>query len=220
MEPRSVLSRAGFFAPPRFAFYKGETYLWHQVESHLGTFHNGRALLDRAAPQSKFGVATCLGFFVVVTRLKVGFAAEAALFRFGSDFGRSHLVSRRSSGNPIKDSLSGIVWFLHGLILQPREARGLQVRRSPAAPAQGCWKTGSVARRPLLAQPGSLSTLGLDAGRYDPSHWISCDTPRVSRCHASQRRSEAWGAPLPSSESTSHLSVGNNLNAWLPITFM
>jgi len=100
-------------------------YLWHQVERHLGTFHKGRALLDRAAPQSEFGVATCQGFFAVVTRLKVGFAAEAALFEFGSGFGRSHLVSRRSSGNPVKDSLSGIVWFLHGFVLQPREARGL-----------------------------------------------------------------------------------------------
>ncbi len=209
-----------FLLTPRFACYKGQTCLWHQVDSHLGTFHKGRVLLDRAVPQSEFGVATCQGFCAVVTRLKVGFAAEAALLEFGSGFGRSHLVSRRSSGNPIKDSLSGIVWFLHGLVLQPREARGLQVRRSPAAPAQGCWKTVSVARRPLLAQPGSLSTLGLDAGRYDPSHWISCDTPRVSRCHASQRRSEAWGAPLPSGGSTSHLSVGNILNAWLPITFM
>jgi hypothetical protein len=99
--------------------------------------------------QSEFGVATCQGFFAVVTRFKVEFAAEAAHFEFGSDFGRSHLVSRRSSGNPVKDSLSGIVWFLHGFVLQPREARGLQVRRSPAAPAQGCWKTGSVARWPL-----------------------------------------------------------------------
>jgi hypothetical protein len=62
-------------------------------------------------------------------------------------------VSRRSGGNAIKDSLSGIVWFLHRFVLQPREARGLQVRRSPAAPAQGCSKTGSVACRPLLAQP-------------------------------------------------------------------
>ena len=80
------------------------------------------------ALQSEFGVATCLGFFGVVTRLKVGFAAEAALFEFGSDFGRSLLVSRRPSGNPINDSLSGIVWFLHRFVLQPQEARGLQVR--------------------------------------------------------------------------------------------
>jgi hypothetical protein len=153
-----------FLLAPRFACYKGETCLWHQVESHLGTFHKGRALLDRAAPQSEFGVATCQRFFAVVTRLKVGFAAEAALFEFGSSFGRSHLVSRRSSGNSIKDSLSGIVWFLHGFVLQPREARGLQVRRSPAAPAQGCRKTGTVARRPLLAQPRSLRHSGPQRG--------------------------------------------------------
>ena len=118
--------------------------------------------------QSELGVATGQGFFAVVTRLKVEFAAEAALFEFGSGFGRSHLVSRRSSGNPINDSLSGIVWFLHGFVLQPREARGLQVRRSPAAHVQECWKTGSVACRPLLAQPKPLRHSGPRRGSPRP----------------------------------------------------
>ena len=126
-----------FFLTPRFACYKGQACLWHQVERNLGAFHKGMALLNRAVPQSEFGVATCLGFFVVVTRLKVGFAAEAALLEFGSGFGRSHLVSRRSSGNPIKDSLSGIVWFLHGLVLQPREARGVTSQKVTRCPRAG-----------------------------------------------------------------------------------
>ena len=117
-----------FLLAPRLACYKGETYFWHLVESHFRTFHNGRALLDQAAPRSEFGVATCQGFFGVVTRFKVGFAAEAALFGFGSNFGRFHLVSRRSSGNPINDRLSGIVWFLHGFVLHSRKARRLQVK--------------------------------------------------------------------------------------------
>ena len=82
-------------------------------------FYKGRVLLGRAAPQSRFGVATREGFFGVVARLKVGFAAEVALFGFGSDLGRSHLVSRRSGGNAINDSLSGIIWFHHGFVLQP-----------------------------------------------------------------------------------------------------
>ncbi len=45
---------------------------------------------------SEFGVATFQGLFGTVTRLKVGFAAEAALLELGSDFGRSRLVRRRS----------------------------------------------------------------------------------------------------------------------------
>jgi hypothetical protein len=115
MEPRSVLSRAGFFIPlaPRSAAHKEGNCLWHQVESHLGAFHKGK-LLDWAAPQSEFGVATGHGFFAVVARLKVEFAAEAAFFDFSAGFSRSHLVSRRSGSNAIEDSLSGIVWFLHG----------------------------------------------------------------------------------------------------------
>ena len=62
---------------------------------------------------SEFGVAAFQGLFGVVTRFQVGVAAEAALFKLGSDFGRPRLVSRCSSGNPINDGLSGIVWFLH-----------------------------------------------------------------------------------------------------------
>ena len=86
---------------------------------------------------SEFGVATFQGLFGTVTRLKVGFAAEAALLELGSDFGRSRLVRRRSRGNPINDGLSGIVWFLHGFVLRPREAAGYKqaiVRTSSAAP--------------------------------------------------------------------------------------
>jgi hypothetical protein len=66
--------------------------------------------MEQSPPaMSELGVATSHGFFGAVTRLKVGFAAEVALFELGSDFGRSHLVSRRSGGNPVKDGLSGIV---------------------------------------------------------------------------------------------------------------
>jgi hypothetical protein len=105
-------------------------------------------------------------------------------------FGRSHLVSRRSSGNPIKDSLSGIVWFLHGFVLPPREARGLQVRRSPAAPRRDAGKTGSVARR-------QLRPLRHSGPQRGPSRLIALDLPRASRCHVSQRSNRARGAPLP-----------------------
>jgi hypothetical protein len=131
--------------------------------------HSTRAgLLGRAAPQSEFGVATCQRLFSVVTRLKVGFAAEAALFEFSSDFGRSHLVSRCSSGNPINDRLSGIVWFLHGFVLQPREARGLQVRRSSGVPAQGCWTTGSGHAGRSWRSPGRLGHSGPRRGPARP----------------------------------------------------
>jgi hypothetical protein len=131
--------------------------------------HSTRAeLLGRAAPESEFGVATCQGLFSVVTRLKVGFAAEAALFEFSSGFGRSHLVSRRSSRNPIDDRLSGIVWFLHGFVLQSREARELQVRRASGFPAQGCWTTGSGHAGRSWRSPGRLGHSGPRLGLPRP----------------------------------------------------
>lgn len=191
VEPRSVLSRARFSVPLRSSvrlLQRGDRSVAPSRKSSWN-IPQGQGPTGPGRTQSEFGVATCQGFFAVVTRLKVEFAAEAALFEFSSGFSRSHLVSRRSSGNAIKDSLSGIVWFLHGFVLQPREARGLQVRRSPAAPAQRCWKTGSVARRPLLAQPRPQRYSGPRRGPPRPhrirSRGSSCDPPSMSRCHAS-----------------------------------
>jgi hypothetical protein len=89
-----------------------------------------QALLEWAASHSELGVGASQGSFAVVTRIMVGFAAKAALLEFSSDFSGSHLVSRCSSGNPIKDRLSGIVWLLHGFVLQPWAARGIQGSRS------------------------------------------------------------------------------------------
>ena len=183
MEPRSVLSRARFSGPLCSSVHllqRGDRFVAPSRKSSWN-IPQGQGPTGPGRTQSEFGVATCQGFFGVVTRLKVGFAAEAALFEFSSDFGRSHLVSRRSSGNPINDSLSGIVWFLHGFVLQPREARGLQVRRSPAAHAQECWKTGSVACRPLLAQPRPLRHSGPRRGSPRPQRIRSCgSSERVS----------------------------------------
>lgn len=195
---RSVLSRAGFFIPPRSSvrrLQRGHLFVapsrkssWN-IPQRQGSIGPGRT-------QSEFGVATGQGFFAVVTRLKVEFAAEAAFFEFGSDFGRSHFVSRRSSGNAIKDGLSGIVWFLHGFVLQPREARGLQVRRSSATSRRDARKSAPWHAGRSWRSPGQ-GTLSFNAGRLDPIAFDPVDPPRVSRYHASQRSSRARDAPQP-----------------------
>jgi hypothetical protein len=216
VEPRSVLSRARFSVPLCSSvrlLQRGDRFVapsrkssWN-IPQRQGPTGPGRA-------QSEFGVATCQGFFAVVTRLKVEFAAEAALFEFSSGFGRSHLVSRRSSGNPIKDSLSGIVWFLHGFVLQPREARGLQVRRSPAAPRRDAGKPAPWHAGLSWRSPGRKGTLGFDVGRLDPIAFYPVDPPVILRaCLAVTRVKEGAGHGVllcRKGGSTSHPSVGNS----------
>jgi hypothetical protein len=174
VEPRSVLSRARFSVPLCSSvrlLQRGDRFVAPSRKSSWN-IPQGQGPTGPGRTQSEFGVATCQGFFAVVTRLKVEFAAEAALFEFSSGFGRSHLVSRRSSGNPIKDSLSGIVWFLHGFVLQPREARGLQVRRSPAAPRRDAGKPAPWHAGHPWRSPGRKGTPVSTWAASTPSHSI------------------------------------------------